>query len=56
VRRFVQAEVAAHECNYFVPQMVFGSMTRAEALRSIELFGREVMPEIRASSVTSSIR
>ena len=44
VRRFVEAEVAANNCNYFVPQMVFGDMTLTESLRSIELFGKEVMP------------
>jgi hypothetical protein len=30
VRRFIEAEVAANNCNYFVPQMVFGSMTLQE--------------------------
>lgn len=44
VRRFIADEIAAHSCNYFVPQIVFGDMTLDEALRSIELFGREVMP------------
>src|SRR5204863_1848223 len=44
VRRFIEAEIAANDCNYFVPQMVFGGMTRAEALRSIELFAKEIMP------------
>ncbi len=27
VRRFIAAEIAANNCNYFVPQMVFGDMT-----------------------------
>ena len=27
VRRFIEAEIAANNCNYFVPQMVFGDMT-----------------------------
>jgi alkanesulfonate monooxygenase SsuD/methylene tetrahydromethanopterin reductase-like flavin-dependent oxidoreductase (luciferase family) len=44
VRRFIAAEIAANNCNYFVPQMVFGSMTLPEALRAIELFGKEIMP------------
>ena len=44
VRRFVEAEIAANGCNYFVPQMVFGDMTLPESLRSIELFSKEVMP------------
>jgi alkanesulfonate monooxygenase SsuD/methylene tetrahydromethanopterin reductase-like flavin-dependent oxidoreductase (luciferase family) len=44
VRRYIEAEVATNGCNYFVPQMVFGDMTRTEALKSVELFAREVMP------------
>jgi alkanesulfonate monooxygenase SsuD/methylene tetrahydromethanopterin reductase-like flavin-dependent oxidoreductase (luciferase family) len=44
VRRFIKAEIEASNCNYFVPQMVFGDMTLAESLRSIELFGRDVLP------------
>jgi alkanesulfonate monooxygenase SsuD/methylene tetrahydromethanopterin reductase-like flavin-dependent oxidoreductase (luciferase family) len=44
VRRFIAAEIEANNCNYFVPQMVFGDMTLPEALRSIELFGKEIMP------------
>ena len=44
VRRYIEAEIAANGCNYFVPQMVFGDMTRTEALRSIELFAKEIMP------------
>ena len=35
-----QHEIAANNCNYFVPQMVFGVMTLPEALRSIELFAQ----------------
>jgi alkanesulfonate monooxygenase SsuD/methylene tetrahydromethanopterin reductase-like flavin-dependent oxidoreductase (luciferase family) len=48
VRQFIEAEVAANNCNYFVPQMVFGSMTLKEALRSIELFAKEIMPAFTA--------
>jgi alkanesulfonate monooxygenase SsuD/methylene tetrahydromethanopterin reductase-like flavin-dependent oxidoreductase (luciferase family) len=48
VRRFIEAEVAANECNYFVPQMVFGSMTLQESLRSVELFAKEIMPAFAA--------
>ncbi len=44
MRRFVEAEIEANNCNYFVPQMVFGDMTLKEALRSIELFAKEIMP------------
>ncbi len=48
VRRFIEAEVAANNCNYFVPQMVFGSMTLQESLRSVELFAKEIMPAFAA--------
>ena len=48
VRRFVAAEIAANNCNYFVPQMVFGGMTLPEALRGIELFGKEIIPAFAA--------
>jgi alkanesulfonate monooxygenase SsuD/methylene tetrahydromethanopterin reductase-like flavin-dependent oxidoreductase (luciferase family) len=44
VRRFIAAEIEANKCNYFVPQLVFGSMTLPEALRAIELFSAEIMP------------
>ena len=46
VRRFVEAEVAANGCNYFVPQMMFGDIKLPEILRSIELFSKEVMPAV----------
>jgi alkanesulfonate monooxygenase SsuD/methylene tetrahydromethanopterin reductase-like flavin-dependent oxidoreductase (luciferase family) len=46
VLRYVKAEVEASGCNYFVPQMVFGDMSRQESLRSIELFSKEIMPAL----------
>jgi alkanesulfonate monooxygenase SsuD/methylene tetrahydromethanopterin reductase-like flavin-dependent oxidoreductase (luciferase family) len=33
--------------NYFVGQFVFGDMSTEEGLRSIDLFARHVMPELR---------
>lgn len=47
VRRWMEEEIAFSGCNYFVPQMVFGDMTLAESLRSIELFCKEIMPAFR---------
>jgi hypothetical protein len=44
VRRWIADEIAFSGCNYFVPQIVFGAMTLPEALRSVELFGKEIMP------------
>lgn len=46
----VQQELSAqaHRCgyNYLLMVMNFGSMTHGEALRSLELFRREVMPNL----------
>ena len=36
--------------NYLMCQLVFGDMTLAEALHSIELFAKKVMPELRAAA------
>jgi alkanesulfonate monooxygenase SsuD/methylene tetrahydromethanopterin reductase-like flavin-dependent oxidoreductase (luciferase family) len=44
VRDFIKADIAATGANYFVPWLAFGDMTLDEALPSVELFGREVMP------------
>jgi len=44
VRNFIAADIAATGANYFVPWLAFGDMTMPETLRSVELFGREVMP------------
>ena len=44
VRDFVAAEIAATGTNYLLSWFAFGDMTRAESLRSVELFAREVMP------------
>jgi len=44
VRDFITAEIAATGPNYFVPWLAFGDMTVEEALRSVDLFAREVMP------------
>jgi alkanesulfonate monooxygenase SsuD/methylene tetrahydromethanopterin reductase-like flavin-dependent oxidoreductase (luciferase family) len=43
VRDFVAADTEATGANYFTPWLAFGDMTVDEALRSVELFGREVM-------------
>jgi alkanesulfonate monooxygenase SsuD/methylene tetrahydromethanopterin reductase-like flavin-dependent oxidoreductase (luciferase family) len=44
VREFVAADVKATGANYWTPWLAFGDMTQAEALYSIELFAREIMP------------
>jgi len=48
VRDFLAAEAAATNPNYFVPWLAFGDMSLAEALHSVDLFGREVMPAFQA--------
>jgi alkanesulfonate monooxygenase SsuD/methylene tetrahydromethanopterin reductase-like flavin-dependent oxidoreductase (luciferase family) len=47
VRTVLAAQLEETGCNYVVGQFAFGDMTREEALRSIELFTREVMPALR---------
>jgi alkanesulfonate monooxygenase SsuD/methylene tetrahydromethanopterin reductase-like flavin-dependent oxidoreductase (luciferase family) len=44
VRDFIAAEIEETSPNYFVPWLAFGDMTVDEALHSVDLFGREVMP------------
>jgi len=49
VTAFLNPQLADSGCNYVVGQMAFGDLTLGEMLRSIELFGREVMPALRAA-------
>ena len=49
VRRFIEARMKEADSDYMVGQFVFGDMTREEALRSVDLFGAEVMPAMTAS-------
>ena len=44
VRDFIAAEIEETSPNYFVPWLAFGDMSVDEALHSVDLFGREVMP------------
>ncbi len=47
VRELLAAQLTETGCNYVVGQFAFGDMTLDEALRSIDLFSREVMPALR---------
>jgi alkanesulfonate monooxygenase SsuD/methylene tetrahydromethanopterin reductase-like flavin-dependent oxidoreductase (luciferase family) len=47
VRDFIAAEIEETSPNYFVPWLAFGDMTVDEALHSVDLFAREVMPAFR---------
>ena len=44
VREFVRAQSTEAHANFMLCQMVFGSMAYDDALRSLELFAREVAP------------
>jgi alkanesulfonate monooxygenase SsuD/methylene tetrahydromethanopterin reductase-like flavin-dependent oxidoreductase (luciferase family) len=47
VRDFVRARIAEAGCNYITGQFMFGDMSKAEALQSIDLFSREVLPNLK---------
>ncbi len=49
VRDYLAAQLADCGANYVVCQLAFGDLTLDEMLRSVELFGREVMPALRES-------
>jgi alkanesulfonate monooxygenase SsuD/methylene tetrahydromethanopterin reductase-like flavin-dependent oxidoreductase (luciferase family) len=47
VRAHVRRSVESCDANYFVASFQWGSLTHAEAMRSLELFATEVMPAFR---------
>ncbi|HTV36120.1 MAG TPA: LLM class flavin-dependent oxidoreductase [Xanthobacteraceae bacterium] len=51
VRDLLAAQLAETGCNYLVGQFAFGDMTLGEALHSIDLFVREVMPALRTNQM-----
>ncbi len=44
----LRTQIAEAGVNYFVAQFAFGDLTTAEVTRSVDLFTRRVMPELRA--------
>ena len=44
VRKFLQSQIEASGVNYLIGQFAFGDIALDEALRSVDLFAREVMP------------
>jgi alkanesulfonate monooxygenase SsuD/methylene tetrahydromethanopterin reductase-like flavin-dependent oxidoreductase (luciferase family) len=44
VRKYIADEIAATGVNYYVCDFAFGRMTHEEAMRSVNLFAKEVMP------------
>ena len=51
IRRWLD-EYIATGANYFVASFQWGSLSHAQAMRSVELFAREVMPSVPTSSST----
>ena len=47
VTEFLKAQMKESGANYVVGQFAFGDLSLAETLRSLELFTRRVMPELR---------
>jgi alkanesulfonate monooxygenase SsuD/methylene tetrahydromethanopterin reductase-like flavin-dependent oxidoreductase (luciferase family) len=47
----IRAQIAETGVKYFVAQPMFGDMTREEALRSVDLYAREVIPALRLQTV-----
>jgi len=47
VAEFLAKQLRTAQCNYCVVQIAFGDQSLSELTRSIELFAREVMPQLR---------
>jgi alkanesulfonate monooxygenase SsuD/methylene tetrahydromethanopterin reductase-like flavin-dependent oxidoreductase (luciferase family) len=48
----LKGQIAEAGVNYIVCRFAFGDMTPAESRRSVELFARDVMPELRGAEAT----
>ena len=48
VREELEREVRASQCTYLVCRLMFGNMTEAQAVASIDLFTADVMPHLTA--------
>jgi alkanesulfonate monooxygenase SsuD/methylene tetrahydromethanopterin reductase-like flavin-dependent oxidoreductase (luciferase family) len=48
VVRFLQGQIDESAVNYLVGQFAFGDLSLAESLRSVELFQKHVMPQLKA--------
>jgi hypothetical protein len=46
VAKALRAQLELVDANYLVGQFVFGDMSLAESLKSVTLFGEQVMPEL----------
>jgi len=54
VADYIAGEMPASGCNYLVASMVFGDMTRDEALRSAELAAGRIMPCFAADTLVNN--
>ena len=50
VAKFFQAQVAETQANYVVGQFAFGDLSLTESSRSVQLFSKHVMPQLKANS------
>jgi hypothetical protein len=50
----LREQLGATRANYCVGQVAFGDLTLAETLQSIELFARDVMPELASLGASAS--
>ena len=55
VLAFLREQLAATGSNYCVGQFAFGDLTLAETQHSIELFAREVMPQLQAMAPAPAV-
>lgn len=53
VAKYLAPRIAESGINYVVGQFAFGDMSLAEATGSVEMFGREVMPRLRAQGMSA---
>jgi hypothetical protein len=44
-RRYIAEQIETSGANYFICGISFGDITLEEGMRTVELFGRDVMPE-----------
>lgn len=56
VRAAVEAQIETLGINYLICYFMFGTMTLADALRSMELFATEVRPKVRGTGAAAASR
>jgi alkanesulfonate monooxygenase SsuD/methylene tetrahydromethanopterin reductase-like flavin-dependent oxidoreductase (luciferase family) len=56
VRKAIEAQIDRLGINYLICYMMFGTMSLADALRSLELFTTEVRPKVRTNGAAAASR